>query len=251
MPIYNENPAFLELSIASLANQTDKNFECIFVDDSTDKFIEKICQRICTVDQRFFYVKNKIRIGLAASLNKGISIARAPLIARFDSDDICDSNRFKKQLDYLSENPEIGVLGGAINIIDSQGNSKKNKFYPLEQKKIENAFIYKNAIAHPTVIFRKKLINNFGGYDESYTYAEDLELWLRFLKNGVKFANLEDILIYYRDSNKFRSKDNWVFNLRARYKNFYKKNFYMKIISMLMIALWMLIPEKIKNLLKK
>ncbi len=246
-PIYNENINYLEKSIISLLNQSFTNFECIFIDDSNDASPEYYCKKIIGKDSRFRYLKPKKRIGLPASLNLGISIAKSDLIARFDSDDLCEFDRLEKQLNYLKLHKKVDVLGSSITLIDEVGSVSGLKNYPSDHASISKFFLVRNAIAHPSVMFRKELISKYGGYDEAFLYAEDLELWLRLLNHGVQFHNLNYPLLRYRSTNRYMSHKNWIYNIKARLKNLGKKDILLKLIIIFMIFLLLYIPSRFIN----
>ena len=252
VPCFNESSEILEIALMSLQSQSYKNFECILIDESTDQKTINKCKNICNSDKRFTYIHPSERIGLAESLNTGIRIARGDLIARFDSDDICLENRLELQVNFMDRNLDIGVLGGALEIIDEQGSLLGYRVYPLEHKNIEKKFIYANAIAHPAVMLRKSILNNGKFlYDPIYKYSEDLELWLRLLNNGIKFSNLENILIKYRQQNTSRTKEHWRYNIMARYNNLSPKYYLLKITTILLLVFWSYLSTKIQSKIYK
>ena len=198
VPCFNEDLAILQESLASIRNQTYKDFECIVVDESTNHGTAGLCKKICDSDPRFHYVRPDQRLGLAGSLNLGILKSKGEFIARFDSDDICSLNRFALQVKFLSENSEIGVVGSSLNIIDIEGKLIHHRGYPVDHAGIGKKFIFSNGIAHPTVMFRKSLLLIVGGaYDATFRYAEDLEFWLRLLNSNIKFCSDNKQRIYY------------------------------------------------------
>ena len=254
LPCINEDPKVLIESLASIRDQSYRNFECIIVDESTDIHIFNLYQSFCKNDARFVYNHPKERVGLAASLNIGIAISKGDLIARFDSDDICNRHRLALQVEFMYENPEIGVVGSAIDIIDECGALIGRRIYPLDHSAIKRAFIFSTALAHPTVMFRKSVFLTAGGaYDASFLFAEDLELWLRLLNCGILFANISEPLVKYRQQNRNgnRKKIHWEFNIKARVKNFSSPYRLWKIFGIVGIALWIYLPNKLKQFLFK
>lgn len=252
VPCFNEDLGILEESLYSLKNQFFKDFECILIDESTVQNVAKACRSFCNDDLRFTYVHPPKRIGLAGSLNLGIEMARGVYIARFDSDDICNPDRLALQVDFLDKNEEIGIVGSAIEIVDAEGRFLMQRDYPLKHVDIEKKFIFSNALAHPAVMFRKSLLTISGdAYDSKFRYAEDLEFWLRLLNHKVKFANLPNPLVKYRQQQTNRSKDNWKYNVKARIKNFSSPYKFLKILAILGILFWMILPAKIQRALFK
>ena len=252
VPCFNEDIEVLEISLRSLKNQSFTNFECIVIDESTDQKIANTCKNFCESDERFTYIHPLGRVGLAGSLNIGIEMAKGKFIARFDSDDICDVNRFALQVEFLNKNPEIGVVGSALDIINNEGILTARRAYPLKHLEIEKKFIFSNSMAHPTVMFRKSvLLFSVRAYDPSFRYSEDLDFWLRLINHNVKFANLALPLVKYRQQHTSRNFQHWKYNLKARIKNFSSPHKLLKIVAILGIVFWMILPAKIQRPLFK
>ncbi|MBU3546745.1 glycosyltransferase [Polynucleobacter sp. MWH-Jannik1A5] len=248
VPCFNEDPVILEESLNSLVSQTYENFECIVIDESTKIETINVCKKFCEADARFLYVHPSSRVGLAASLNLGIRTAKGDLIARFDSDDVCYPDRLALQVRYLENHPEVHVVGGALDVINTSGQFIGHRDYPLNHSEIVKKFIYSNSMAHPTVMFRKSIESISGGiYDPSFRFAEDLELWLRLLRFDIRFANLPYSLVKYRQEYTNRTKENWKFNIKARIKNFSRPHSFEKIIGILGILAWANLPQSLQK----
>lgn len=247
IPSFNERPEVIGESLRSVMAQTFTDFECIVVDESTDPEREQACRRICAEDKRFIYHRPASRLGLAASLNAGIEMARGKWIARFDSDDICMPNRLAVQMAYLSEHPTVDLLGGGLEIIDEEGTTLGFRDYPEQHEQIERAMQLTTPLAHPTVIYRRQLVIDAGGYDATFRCAEDLDLWLRFLHRGARFANVRQTLVRYRQQSVKRSSFHWRFNLRARCKNFSSRLFVRRLAGVIAISAWTILPTGVQE----
>jgi GT2 family glycosyltransferase len=247
IPAFNEDPAILAQSLGSVAAQTFGDFECIVIDESTKPASADACRALCARDRRFRYVHPEQRLGLAASLNLGISMARAPLIARFDSDDVCLPERLALQVDFLHHHPEVDVLGGGLEIMDEQGRTLAFRAYPAEDASIQRRFDTTSAVAHPTVMMRKAVLDRFGVYDPSFRFAEDLDLWLRLSNHGVRFANLQQVLVRYRQADTSRNRGHWDFNLQARTRNFSWHGRLRRALGIAAIAMWSRIPRALQQ----
>lgn len=193
MPVYNTDEKYLREAIESILNQTYKNFEFIIINDGSTNDAEDII--LSYRDSRILYIKNEQNLGLIKTLNKALYMAKCEYIARMDSDDISLPTRFEKQVDFLDKNPDVDILGTWFNciprnrVIETLSKDKEIK---------ECMLVNSNNIGHPTVTFRKSLIERFGiKYDEKYSYAEDYALWLSLI-DKVKFANIPEILLNYR-----------------------------------------------------
>ena len=194
MPVYNAGK-FVAEAIRSVLAQSFEDFEFIIINDgSTDNSREIIDSfndpRIILINQ-----ENK---GVAASLNIGLRLAKAGLIARVDADDICYPSRLEKQFEFLHQHPDYVLVGSGAEVIDTKGNfiySHQHKAYDhegiLALKPSECGFI------HSTVCFRKDAVINAGGYDENAHTFEDHILWKELIKHG-KACNLGESLIKMR-----------------------------------------------------
>lgn len=242
VPAFNEPLDVITQSLDSVRAQTFTDFECIVIDESTDPAAAAACQALCERDNRFRYVHPPQRLGLAASLNLGISMARAPLLARFDSDDICVPDRLMQQVAFMDAHPEIGVLGGGLEIIDETAQTLAYRAYPTDHEVIERKLQTTTPIAHPTVMLRRALVEQHGGYDIGFRFAEDLDLWLRLANRGVRFANLSTVLVRYRQQHTSRNPRHWEFNLRARMRNFTTRHLPHRVLGLCIILVWGKLP---------
>ena len=193
MPVYN-GERFLRESIDSILNQTFTDFEFIIINDgSTDGTLDIIHSY---ADQRIRLVNNETNLGIVACLNHGIELAQGEFIARMDADDISLPERFEKQIIYMNENPDVGVLGG--NIIEFDINRKKEKItsLPIGDISIRWMMCFENPLRHPTIMMRKKLLNSVGRYKD-FKASEDYDLWQR-ISTVTKLANLNEVLLLYR-----------------------------------------------------
>ncbi|MFK7090824.1 Glycosyltransferase 2-like domain-containing protein [Chromobacterium violaceum] len=251
IPTFNEESHIVRASLESIRRQTFTDFECIVIDESTEPELAEACRFICAEDTRFIYIHPKERLGLAKSLNLGISQARGELIARFDSDDICVLDRLALQVAYLDAHPTVSVVGGALEIINSKGEVLAHRCYPESPYAIAKGMQLTNTMAHPTVMFRKDAIDQYGGYNPDFHFSEDLELWLRWLNAGLNFVNLPQVLVQYRQDSTHRNKAHWRYNLRARRLNFSTHYLFSRLVGIACIACWTALPKVIQECIFK
>jgi hypothetical protein len=98
-------------------------------------------------------------------------------------------------------------------------------------------------------MFRRQVVDRYGPYDADFRFAEDLDLWLRWFKNGVKFANLSNVLVRYRQTKTRRQIKNWRYNIKARVINFDRKLFIFRLIGIFIIGTWMIIPAPVQEVI--
>lgn len=196
MPAYNTEK-YIGKAIESILQQTFEDFEFIIIDDaSTDKTYD-----IASTyhDKRIILMRNQLKSGVAACINKGLSIANSEFIARMDSDDISKPERFKKQIDFMYANPNLGISGTHMEIIDDKGNFRKqhHKKIGIDAIKI-NLFFGHTSLAHPSIIMRKKVLDQYYlRYDTAFRYAEDYDLYCRS-SHFVILDNYPECLVQYR-----------------------------------------------------
>jgi glycosyltransferase involved in cell wall biosynthesis len=247
IPSFNEDPHIVRASLESIRAQTFTDFECIVVDESTIPSLAEACRAVCAEDQRFLYVHPAERLGLPKSLNLAISKARGQLIARFDSDDICMPERLGLQVAFLQANPEISAVGGALDVISAEGKFIAHRSYPLTSIEIAKSMQLTTSIAHPTVMFRKDVFEELGGYNTDFRFAEDLDLWLRWINAHHCFANLPQVLVHYRQDKTYRNQHHWRYNLRARISNFSFSYSILRILGITCIAVWAALPKVVQE----
>ncbi len=193
LPVYNAEK-FIVSAIESVLAQDFKNFELLVINDgSTDKS-EQLIKNI--IDPRIVYIKNETNIGLIATLNKGINKAKGKYIARMDADDVSLPNRFSSQITFLENNPAIGLCG--TSFYSWNGQDKTLKTLPSDSQEIKAELLFRNVVAHPSVIFRKAvMIENALQYSMDAFLAEDYEVWTRMVR-VTSIANLPSPLLLYR-----------------------------------------------------
>lgn len=198
MPVFNGAP-YVREAVDSILTQTFEDFEFIIVDDASTDNTWNLLNDYS--DTRIRLLRHKSNMGLIAALNNGLAQARGRYIARMDADDRSLPNRLRKQFDYLEQNRDIGVLGGVIRIMDAEGQADTNEQwhlgYPSDPMILAWHLFYYDPISHPTVMFRRALYDQFGGYPDGDTHAEDYGYWV-LLSSQTKFANLRDVVLHYR-----------------------------------------------------
>jgi glycosyltransferase involved in cell wall biosynthesis len=194
MSVYNSE-MFLREAIDSVLEQTFKDFEFIIINDgSIDCSLEIIKSYN---DKRIVLIENEGNKGLIHSLNKGLEIAKGQYVARMDADDICLPERFRKQVEFLELNPNVGVLG--CDYISINEKRERNILAIDSCPKIKTFLLFTATMCHPTLMLRKQvLIDNKLSYSEAAKHVEDYDLWCR-LALSTDFFNLNEILFKYRD----------------------------------------------------
>ncbi len=195
MSVYN-GEEYLREAVDSILNQTLTEFEFIVANDASTDGTAQILADSARREPRIRLLSNPKKLGLARSLNRGLEQARGQYIVRMDTDDISLPVRLEKQLVFMEKHPEIGVLGTAVELIDSDGKITGQRIYPPEPIVIRWRLVFENPICHPTTIIRRDLLQCVQ-YNPDLTTAQDYDLWCR-LGSQIRFANLPEPLLHFR-----------------------------------------------------
>lgn len=231
MSVYNESEDLLCEAINSIINQTENRFEFLIVlDNPLNKKALAQLKKFCMKDSRIRIIENEKNIGLSNSLNKAIGLAKYDIIARMDADDISLEHRFERELKEIQNGYDF-VFSKYV-VIDEKGDLKKEiKGYTSNEKMLKKSIAIKNSICHPTVMFKKNIFENVGGYS-NLPVVEDYDLWKKFIASNVKMKAINEVLLKYRvrassmtTSNYFKSYTAWRY-IRKKYRKIYplKKN---------------------------
>ena len=205
MAAYNEEK-LIDRSIRSIINQSFTDWELIVVDDGSTDCTVDVIKSFVRKDTRIVLVENDINKGLAESLNLGIKLSRGKYIARMDADDESLPRRFEMQLGFMEKNPEIDILGTGAVYIDSNNNFLGEIIMPENNYDIVQKIMKASPFIHPSVMMKKRFIDEIGMYNKNIRRAEDYDLWFRS-RNSAKFHNLPEIHLRYLVTHKrlFRS----------------------------------------------
>lgn len=204
MPVRNGGRALLD-AIASVRAQTCGEWELIVIDDGSTDTTRAVLQAAAESDRRI-RVLSPGAVGIVTALNAGLAAARGPLVARMDADDVSHPERLADQVAFLRapENTGIGLVGCLVgfggqvhaaagfalhvawlNSLSAPDEISRNRFV-------------ESPLAHPSVMFRRDLVRQFGGYRDG-DFPEDYELWLRWLAAGVRMAKVPRVLLTWND----------------------------------------------------
>lgn len=196
MPVRNA-AAHLADSLDSLWRQTMADFEVVVVDDGSTDATSEVLEAVG--NDRLRVVKNAGAAGIAHALNAGIAAARAPLIARMDADDVCLPNRLARQVALLEHEPDLDAVGSDIAYVKSDGTATRRRTrLPTGPAGIALHLHIGNCLPHPTVVARRRLLEQHEGYRADRPAAEDYDLWIRATAAGAQLANIGEPLLLYR-----------------------------------------------------
>jgi len=196
MPVYNTEK-YVEGAVRSILTQTYQDFEFLIIDDGSTDNTREILKRFD--DPRIRIITNPKNLGLSKSLNIAINEAKGKYIARMDADDISIPFRLETQLDFLSKNPDYALVGSSYYQIDEKGEIISLVRVLTDDNEIRAGLTKQNWFGHGSVMMLKNAFLQCGGYDETFKFAQDYDLWLR-IADKYKVANIEEPLYQWRSS---------------------------------------------------
>lgn len=199
IPFLNPGKRF-ESAIRSVFAQTIRHWEMILIDDgSTDGSVE-FARRI--QDSRVKLISDGERRQLPARLNQLAVLARTPLLARMDADDLMAPRRLERQCELLGHCDELSGCFTGCYIVDQNNRLTGTRgLYGIDTED-KLALLRMGLYLHPSLIGRTKwFLNN--PYSPNYPRAEDRELWVRTF-GKARFQNIGDPLYYYLFHNNVR-----------------------------------------------
>jgi glycosyltransferase involved in cell wall biosynthesis len=222
MSTFNESEFELQNSIDSILNQTYDTIEFIIVHDNpSDIKTRELLLKNESKDKRIKLIINNRNIGLAESLNKGISFAKGDIIARMDADDISMPNRIETQISHLDEHMLDVVSSNCIYIDENNQIIGGKSDIPTKPNSLRRILPYGSSIIHPSVMFKKQVFMDVGGY-RNFDVAQDYDLWLRILTGNYKIGSINEPLLHYR----LREKS---ISYQKKYKQFLTSKYQVKL----------------------
>jgi glycosyltransferase involved in cell wall biosynthesis len=195
VPVCN-GERFLREAVQSAKEQIYAPIEVIIIDDGSSDSTPFIAQQLAADDTRVRVHRQENR-GHAASLNVGLALSRGELVAVLDYDDMAAPRRLEAQVPVLSGNPDIAVVGGAVDMIDDAGRRFATVAYPLTVEDSQERLKSASPLVHSAATIRRSVLLQLGGYREIFGVALDLDLWLRIgEQHGI--VNVPEVVASYR-----------------------------------------------------
>jgi len=192
MPVYN-GEKYLREAMDSVLAQTFPDFEFLIINDGSTDDSAKIIKSYD--DKRIRLIDNRNNLGLAEVCNLGMSLASGEYVARMDCDDISVKTRLEKQLAFMDAHGEVGICGAWIKMFGAARQT--NRYFTADQE-LKARLLFNTCFAHPSVIIRKKIFMEAGlKFKKEFDPGDDYYLWTEAAEI-TKFANLPEILLYYR-----------------------------------------------------
>lgn len=222
-----ENADHLKDALNSITTQTEKADEIILVVDGPVDHRQLSVINTLSHDahnQNFRIIHLPENGGLAHALNHGLAVAHGDYIMRMDSDDIALPDRLEIEKLYLDSHPDIDLVASWSSEFTEINQDSSLKISPTNHDALVSALHWRNVIAHPSIMVRRKNLIDIKGYDETIGLLEDYDLYIRLINKGVKFHCIPKVLLRVRTSIEQRARrGNFTYlanEIRFRYRLF-------------------------------
>ncbi len=225
VPTYNIE-AYIAETIKSVLAQTYSNFELLIIDDESPDNSVKICRQFD--DPRIKVISQKNR-GLAGARNTGVRHAKGNYIALLDGDDLWQPEKLAKHIEYLENNPDVGISFSRSEFIDGEGNSLGIFQMPKLQDITPGHLLCRNPVGNGSApVIRREVFEEIcfqddlhGAkedcyFDEHFRQSEDIECWFRIAaQTDWEIAGIPEALTLYRvngeglSANVMKQYDSW------------------------------------------
>ncbi|KAA5548323.1 glycosyltransferase family 2 protein [Adhaeribacter rhizoryzae] len=194
MPSYNYG-RFISDALESLRAQTYTNWECIIVDDGSKDNTKEVVAGYVKMDERIIYIQQENK-GVSAARNAALKKARGEYFQLLDADDMLKPDKLALHVKLLDASPHIDLVYSNALIFEDNGEAEHNfrlfKLPGSTQVSGKNELIIDNLLADnffltPSVIFRRKVYEQVGGFVEGLHGLEDWNFWYRAALLGFEF----------------------------------------------------------------
>lgn len=195
VPAYNR-ARFVGAAVRSVLGQTLRDFELIVVDDGSDDGTAAVVEAIR--DPRIRVFRNDKNLGIAATQNFALRQVTGGYAAFLDSDDVMAPRRLERQAAFLDAHPRVALVGGAYRFMDEAGQpfGRPVRFLTAPDD-VSVQMLFRVEVWKGNAMGRAAVLREYG-FDQRLRVADDYELWLRMTRDGLKLANLPQVVGYYR-----------------------------------------------------
>jgi glycosyltransferase involved in cell wall biosynthesis len=198
LPVYN-GAATLRQALDSILTQDNGDFELLVIDDASTDASASIISDYARRDDRISAVLHSSNVGLSETLNEGLARARHELVARMDQDDESLPRRLSVQKAFLDAHTDVAAAGAWVLHMGARKHNDRLIRLPTDPQEIAVTLRVENCLYHPSVMFRRSVVEAAGGYRGEFRNAEDYDLWLRLARDH-ELANVAEPLLRYRFS---------------------------------------------------
>jgi glycosyltransferase involved in cell wall biosynthesis len=187
---------YLPGALASALGQTFRDLEVLVVDDgSTDDTQDVVLRHLGDVRLRYYRTDH---VGQPAAKNAGIRLARAPLVAFLDADDLWLPAKLERQVALFRRDPGLGVAYTRRVVIDEHGREVAYEQPAPHRGMVLDALFRSNGfVCFSSAVVRRAVLDDVGLFDEGLPLAIDYDLWLR-VGLRYRFDYVDEPLVKYR-----------------------------------------------------
>lgn len=255
IPCYDNFDGLL-LSLSTVVYYPDR-FMVLIVDDGSKVPVTPASIKMgIKIDFFLFVLRSDVNKGITAALNSGLKWIEeqkaANYVARLDCGDLCAPDRFYKQMGFMNDYPEVGLLGSWC-VFEDKANSFRYQYKtPTGHIQIKKAMHFRNVFIHPTVIFNTSLLRKVGYYPTDFIYAEDYAFFYQLIKI-TRSHILNEFLVTCEINDSGISLKNRKEQLasRAQIVMQYGTNRLWKIVGVLRVYALRLLPKRLILLVRK
>lgn len=195
IPCYN-HAHYLGHAIESVLAQTHRHFEIVVVDDGSTDGTAEVAARYAEVR-----VVRQCNAGLSTARNAGLAASRGEYVVFLDADDRLLPDALQAGLNSLFLHPEAAFVSGHFRYINADGSLRKQQpQLPLESPPYEGMLRGNYITMHATVMYRRAIFDEVGGFDPALRSCEDYDLYLRITR-GHPVARHDEVVAEYRRHN--------------------------------------------------
>jgi glycosyltransferase involved in cell wall biosynthesis len=205
-------------AVSSVLAQTFPDWELVLVDDGSQDGTTELLRQFAAQDARIVVIVQEPK-GIAEALNRGLEVCRGECIARMDADDVMDARRLEIQKAFLAANDDCGLVSCRVRFGGSEAGYGAHVDWVnalMNHEEMSLRRFVEAPVAHPSVMFRRELIETHGGYRDG-PFPEDYELWLRWLAAGVRFGKVDEELLTWNDPPQRLSRTDARYSVEAFY----------------------------------
>lgn len=202
-------------------------------------------------------IRNDTNQGITFSLNRGLnwifSNTDCSFIARLDCGDVCSTDRFSRQVQFMKTNSSVGLVGCWVRFREKGGSNGYNYTTPIRHSRLVRAMYFRNVFIHPGVMIRRKVLkDNNILYPDNFPHAEDYAFFWSIIDVSQSYI-LNDYLVLCEINKNGISYMNRSLQLQSRYRVVRKfgKSGVLKTLSYFYIHILRFTPLAIVEYLKK
>lgn len=207
----------LDEAVESIINQTYENWELIMCDDcSTDGTLEVATDFVDRFPNQIKLLRNKTNKGLNFTLNKCLETANGQYIARMDGDDVCNPDRFMREVEILKFHPEIAIVSTDMYFFDKDGVWGRTRVGASPDK---YSFLRSTPFCHAACMVRREAYQAVGGYTvaDRLLRVEDYHLWVKMYEKGYRGINIQEPLYSMRDDRNAQKRKKYKYRMNEAY----------------------------------